>query len=275
MSALRAEGRWGGKVTSRPLPDAHDELAELDPALARSLAEIWWTQSATELRVASSFAIVQGALEGLGAEASLIALAHRAIDDEHRHAQLCLELATRYAARATSDTAPDTAPGGRTLAPPPALPHQQPRHEAAASEALRRCLFVVGQCALNETFASAYLTTAHKPAASPLARAALHELLRDEIDHSRLGWAYLSTLPASLRDEVSDWLLPLTIANLREWRTSAASHAHAYERHGVPSAEAVRVALDEVLGEVLLPGFAHVGLDTRALERWVRAGAQT
>jgi hypothetical protein len=255
---LSPTGRWGGRVTSRALPDATDELASLDPSLARALTQLWWMQSATELRVATSFAIVHEALGALGAEPALVALAARAVDDEHRHRALCLELAARYA--------------GRAVEPPPALPPQQPAHALAASEDERRALFVIGQCALNETFASAYLTTAHRGATSPLARAALHELLRDEVDHARLGWAYVSTLPAARRAAISDWLVPLTIANLREWRASAASHTEAYEAHGVPRAEAVRAALDEVVREVLVPGFAHAGLDVRGLERWARAG---
>ena len=36
-----------------------------------------------------------------------------------------------------------------------------------------------------------------------------------------------------------------------------------------------RVALDEVVTGVLVPGFAHVGLDVRALERWAAAGLAT
>jgi hypothetical protein len=248
-------------VTSRALPDAHDELASLDPSLARALTQIWWMQAATELRVATSFAVVHEALDTLGAEPSLVTLAARAVDDEHRHRALCLTLAERYA--------------GRALEPPPALPPQRPAHALASSEDERRVLFVIGQCALNETFASAYLTTAHRGATSPLARAALNELLRDEIDHARLGWAYLSTLSAQRRASISDWLLPLTVANLREWRTSAASHTEAHEAHGVPRAEAVRAALDEVVREVLVPGFARAGLDVRGLERWIRTGLPT
>lgn len=261
MIAPSPRGRWGGRVTRRALPEAVEELASLDPTRAEALSRIWWTQAATELRVASSFAVVHEALASLGAEPSLIALAERAVDDEHRHAALCLELASRYAAR--------------DLAPPPALPTQRPSHPGARDDAERRALFVVGQCALNETFASAYLTTAHHGAESPLARAALNELLADEIDHARLGWAYVSTLPRAMRDAISDWLVPLSIANLREWRTSAASHLDAHEEHGVPRAEAVRAALDEVVREVLVPGFARAGLDVRGLERWARAGLPT
>lgn len=261
MSALSPDGRWGGKVTSRPLPDARDELAALDPSLRETLAEIWWAQSATELRVAGSFGIVHEALAALDADAPLVTLSARAVDDEHRHAALCLDMASRLA--------------GRALAPPPPLPPHHPHHRAALDEAERRSLYVIGQCALNETFANAYLTTAFHDTTSPLARAAIQELLRDEIDHSRLGWAYLSRLPEARRARISDWLVPLTLTNLREWHESATTHSHAYAAHGVPAADDVREALAETVREVLVPGFEHVGLDVRALSQWVRAGMPT
>ncbi len=248
-------------MTSRPLPDAADELAGLDPALRGELSKIWWAQSATELRVATSFAVVHRALSDLGAEPALTALAARAVDDEHRHAALCLDMAQRL--------------HGARWRRPPRCPRSEPQHPEALDEDERRALFVIGQCALNETFANGYLTAAYRDTTSPLARAAINELLRDEIDHSRLGWAFLSTLPASRRARISDWLVPLTLTNLREWQRSAATHTHAFERHGVPRAEAVREALAEVVRDVLLPGFEHVGLDTRALARWVRAGMPT
>lgn len=261
MIAVSPTGRWGGRVTCRALPDSRDELASLDPALRRELARVWWTQSATERRVASSFAIVHGALRDLGAEPPLVALAERAIDDEHRHAALCLDMAQRLA--------------GDDVAEPPPLPPRRPLHREAADDDERRALFVIGQCALNETFANGYLSAALRDTASPLARAAIRELMRDEIDHSRLGWAYLATLPEARRARVSDWLVPLTITNLREWHESATTHAVAYAAHGVPRGDDVREALAEVVRDVLLPGFEHVGLDVRALARWARAGMPT
>ncbi|MBL8678113.1 MAG: hypothetical protein JNK05_03065 [Myxococcales bacterium] len=261
MISVSPSGRWGGRVTSRPLPDARDELDAIDPVVRERLADIWWTQSATELRVATSFAVVHRSLRELGAEASLVALAERAIDDEHRHAALCLEMATRLY--------------GHDVEPPPLLPTRQPHHREALDEDERRALYVIGQCALNETFANAYLSTAYGATKSPLARAAINELMRDEIDHSRLGWAFLATIPASKRARISDWLVPLTITNLREWHESATTHTYSYESHGIPSADAVREALGEVVRTVLIPGFAHVGLDVRALELWSRAGMPT
>ncbi|MCB9592446.1 MAG: hypothetical protein H6719_06920 [Sandaracinaceae bacterium] len=256
---LRSDGRWGGAVTRRALPDGADEIGALGPATRARLARIWLSQAATELRVASSFAVIHRGLVALDADAGLVRLAARAVDDEHRHATLAEELAGRYA--------------GRAVGPPPVLPDQRPGHPTASSPALRSALWVVGQCALNETFASAYLSAGYQGARHPLARAALRELLEDEIDHARIGWAYLGTTSPALRRELSDWLLPLTVCNLREWRRLELPEDDALAAHGVPPLAIAREALEETLREVLVPGFRRAGLDTRALERWIAAGA--
>lgn len=260
MIGLRADGRWGGAATQRPLPAARDEVLGLPVATRARLASIWLSQAATEKRVARSFAVIHGSLASLGADPALVTLADRAVDDEHRHAALCTQMAERYT--------------GGDPGPATTLPEQRPRHAAARTDALRDSLFVVGQCALNETFASAYLSAARKGATSPLARAALRELLEDEIDHARIGWAYLSTAPSDLRREISDWLVPLTVQNLREWRRLGLPDDDSLAMHGVPPSEVAQAALTDAVESLLVPGFRHVGLDTRALERWVAAGAR-
>jgi hypothetical protein len=162
------------------------------------------------------------------------------------------------------------------LTRPPPLPAQQPQHPEALDEDERRALFVVGQCALNETFANAYLTTGvprHHEPAGPRGDQRSCCATRS----TTAAWAGPSSppLPASRRARISDWLVPLTLTNLREWQQSAATHTLAHAPHGVPRAEAVREALAEVVRDVMLPGFEYVGLDTRALARWVRAGMPT
>lgn len=257
-NVISANGRWGGQVTAKPLPESSDELQDLKPELRAQLAQTWWMQSATEARVAHSFAIVHTALQNLRAGDSLVVLSRRAIDDEHRHAVLCRTMANRTAGKVTPEV--------------PALPMVSPTHPHAKTEEERCMLFVVGQCALNETFANAYLSEAYRGAKGPLARAALSELLRDEIDHARIGWAFISTLSPALRTRLSAWLAPLTAANLRQWLAATQYCNHNLEAHGVPHADAVREQLFEVVREVLVPGFLHMKLDTRALERWVTQG---
>ncbi len=256
-------GRWGGKLTSRPLPDAADAIAGLSVDERTVLANVWLSQAATERRVAHSFEVIHEALVELRSDPGLVEASARAIDDEMRHAELCREMASRYA--------------GRSLAPPAELPFVHPAHPEASSESVRRALFVIGQCAYNETFASAYLESAHASATVPLARAAIGELLSDEIDHARIGWAFLSTLTDARRAEIESWLLPLAISNLREWRSLQLPDGPqtVIGAHGVPERENIERALMDAIETLMIPGFKRFGFDTRALARWYANGAPT
>ncbi len=258
---ISAEGRWGGAVTSRALPPVDDEIRGMTASARDELARIWLSQAATEARVAKSFALVHASLAALRADAGLVAIAARAIDDEHRHTALCRTMAESYL--------------GAPVVSTPELPFAPPAHATARSHAERRALWIIGQCAFNETFASAYLSLCHERAEVPFARAAVRELLSDEIDHARVGWAYLSTLDRTQKDALGDWLLPLAVCNLREWRAVRLAEDERLARHGIPAAPEVERALAEALRELIVPGLAHVGFDTRALERWIQGGAAT
>jgi hypothetical protein len=260
---LDPQGRYGGRATSRPLPQGEPRVDALPAAAREHLAHVWLSQAATELRVARSFDVVHGALRELDADPGLIATAARAVDDEHRHATLCKDMAERYLGAAVVD--------------PPDLPFEPPAHALAHTEDERRALYVVGQCAFNETFASAYLAAAQDGATVPLARAALRELMADEVDHARIGWAYLATLPPALKPRIEDWLLPLAIANLREWRLlqdTPHTEPHLVD-HGFPTAPAIEEALTTALQDLILPGLHHFGYRTRPLATWLAQGAPT
>ncbi len=236
-------------------------MNEMPFAEREELATIWLSQAATEARVARSFALVHESLALLGADAGLVEVSARAVEDEHRHEALCRTMAERYA--------------GAPVVPTPVLPFSPPRHHEAKSDRDRRALWVVGQCAFNETFASAYLSLCFDRVETPLARAAIRELLSDEIDHARIGWAYLSTIDAATRATISDWLVPLAVSNLREWRKVRLAEDERLAPHGIPPAGAVEEALSHAMRDLVAPGLAHVGLDVRALERWIANGMNT
>lgn len=262
MNTPAPDGRWKGAVTQRPLPEIDDEIRELPQAERALIAHLWWSQAATEGRVAHSFAVVRDALMRLGAGAEITALAARAVDDEHRHAALCMQMATRYL--------------GHHVAPTIELPFSHPTHPTARSPRLRDALYVVGQCVFNETLASAYLAASLEAAGHPLARSALRELLSDEIDHARIGWAYLGALPQDLREDIIDWLPALAIANLREWRKlTLPTENTSLERHGFLQKDRIEEALLQAMRDLIVPGIAHVGLGSVALERWATNGAAT
>ena len=252
------DGRWHGDVCQRAWPD-EDDVEDLSPEVRARLSRTWLGQAATEARVAVSFAAIHGSLGRLGADPELTALAGRAVDDEHRHAALAEELAGRYA--------------GSQVGPYRSLPAQMPAHPDAETDAIRDALWVVGQCALNETLATAYLDAARQGAKTKSARFAIRELMEDEIDHARIGWAFLAGLSVKEKAPLADWILPLTVCNLREWNRLSLPEDDALWAHGVPPFETARDAIREALSGVLLPGFAHVGVETAALEQWVASGA--
>src|SRR5690606_21067047 len=163
------------------------------------------------------------------------------------------------------------------LPAPPRLPLEVPRHRGASPE-LRDTLHIVGQCVFNETTASAFLETCLAHARGPLATTALRELLSDEIDHGRIGWAHLASLDRQSRAAVTPWLLPMAYLNLHIWRDESPPdprHTDALTAHGAPPGEVIHQALVDALRTLILPGLKELGIDTGRLDAWIDTGAQT
>jgi hypothetical protein len=256
-------GRWSGRLTKRPLPDDDPSIDELPYDDRRSIAAVWLHRAAMERRVADAFEVIRNALRRRNANAPLVELAVRAIDDEYRHAELSRVVASRFA--------------GAELEAPPRLLLELPKH-AGASRELRDTLYVVGQCVLNETTASAFLEACLVHARGAVARAALRELLSDEIDHGRIGWAYLASLSDSARAEVARWLLPMAFLNLRTWREQSPDdprHRAAWTLHGVPPADVTHAALVDALHSLVVPGLEELRMPTCELRAWLDDGAPT
>lgn len=256
-------GRWGGRLTRRELPTDDPLLNALSPRKRARLAAIWLHRAAMERRVADSFEVIHGALTRRRADAQLIGLAERAIDDEYRHAELSRFVASQFA--------------GRELDAPPRLSLVVPKHTGASPQ-VRDALFIVGQCVLNETTASAFLEACLVRAEGTLARCALSELLSDEIDHGRIGWTFLASLATADRNELNRWLLPMAFVNLRQWRRETPDdpdYSAEFAHHGAPPASVIHAAVLAALQELIVPGFERLGMATAPLRRWLAAGADT
>ena len=255
-------GRWGGRLTRRPLPE-DPSIDELSPNDRRALADVWLHRAAMERRVADAFEVIRDALRRRNAGEPLVELAVRAIDDEYRHAELSRVVASRFA--------------GIDLPAPKRLALEVPTH-AGASPELRDTLFIVGQCVLNETTASAFLEACLTHARGAVARTALQELLSDEIDHGRIGWAHLASLPQSTRHEVARWFLPMAFLNLRTWREHSPDdprHRDAWTLHGAPATDVTHAALVDALRTLVVPGLRELGMRTESIEAWLERGAPT
>lgn len=255
-------GRWRGRLTSRPLPESDPSIDRLRDDERALLTDVWLARAANERRVSDSFVVIADALSELRAEPSLVDLARRAVDDELRHAEICRYVASRIA--------------GKTLPPPERLPLAVPPH-ATASPEFRHTLHVVGQSCLNETIASAVLEASIASARGALVTAALRELLSDEIDHGRLGWAHLASVSTELRGKLGRWLPALVRANLKMWRTTPRTYATsaAVIEQGALPAERMEATLLGAVADLIVPGFERLGIATAEVQRWLALGAPT
>lgn len=256
------QGRWKGRLTNRPLPMDDPQIDCLTDNQRSELAQVWLARAASERRVADAFSVIHGAFRDLDGYPELAALAVRAIDDEYRHAELSRQVASCFA--------------GRELAAPERLQLVVPEHPGVAPRLLRT-LHILGHCAMNETFASAYLEAGLLYTRDGLARAALRALFSDEIDHARIGWAHLASLRADEREELAPWLPALVRANLKMWRDSPRPYPtdpllHA---HGAPPAAAVERALLDAVRLLIIPGLEHFGIPVETIRHWLEQGAPT
>jgi hypothetical protein len=242
--ARRLEPRT--QLTRRPLPIDDPTIAALSVAERRVAVGVWHGRAEAELRASGSFEHIAGELVAASASPDLVALARRAVADELRHATICWQVACAFA--------------GTALPAPRRLPVKIPAL-VGASERLRRILHVIGMSCLNETTGSAFLEVCRDGARGPLVCTALHELLTDEIDHARLGWAFVATLDAPTRAEVADWLPTLIAANLDMWRQRPDRPiTDALVEQGCPRWADVDAAVVAAIDDLLMPGFALVGL---------------
>jgi hypothetical protein len=243
------EGSFGlRRVSRRPLPIDDAAVDLLDPEPRSAVAAMWANRSAAELRVAAAFAAIAGALFEVGADPQVLAIVSRAVGEEVRHAEICRRIASRYQ--------------GTPVAWPSPAAATLPQHEGATPNVCC-AMHMIGMCCLNETIAGAYLQSCFAAAEAPLAKAALSELLSDEIDHARVGWAYLASAPlsAETRDDIGVRFGPLRDATIRLWVTQNRSVlGEGVPQHGLISHEAVERAVADSIETLVVPGLASVGI---------------
>ncbi|HEY8945939.1 MAG TPA: hypothetical protein VIM73_16840 [Polyangiaceae bacterium] len=220
-------------------------VSTMQPETRRTLGSLWAHRAQAELTASAMFS-------GLALDCSrgnvspvLLSLTERAVDDERYHSMLSAQMAEHY----LGETIPAFGPSADAL-----------RFETCEAD-LALGLRLLLQCALNETVAAAYLRECHREAISPLVRAAVRELLRDEIDHARIGWAYLGSteLGPRFRDSVRRELPQLLAMVSAAWHKPLTESEYPVG-YGVLSLERTREVADMTLETLVKPGLAGFGL---------------
>jgi Rubrerythrin len=224
--------------------------------LQEVLAAAWAVRYHIETEASLRFGSLVRRLEVAGAPRALVELTERASKDEIRHAAHCERLFRGL--------------GGRTLSgvdrvveyAPPSLPERE-----------RLTYELVSQCCVAETQSTATLVTLLDAAETEELRAVLHELARDEVHHSRLGWAYLAWARPRVDFTFLGPLLPGMVAGSAGPQLFAPPNEEADRpellRQGVVPHSMRRQVYIETLETVVFPGFDTVGVDTAPVRRWL------
>jgi hypothetical protein len=118
---------------------------------------------------------------------------------------------------------------------------------------------------VTETLSAALLIELRKRSGVPEVHDAFDVILKDEVQHSRLGWAHLAW--AAQRGDVSflePHVQPMIAAALDAERTPAAPEDEAaLTRWGVLPARDVAAIAEATIASTILPGLARFGVDAR------------
>lgn len=184
----------------------------------------------------------------------------RALSDEVRHAEICVRVARAYR--------PDVhRPGTSRVIEVPAL------EESGGAGAI---YFAVQQSCVNEGIATVYLQRCIDDTSRPLARAALRDILQDEIHHARFGWSLLASnvVTPSLRAALAEALPAMLERVAVAWITGdgdAPLEAESSCGHGLIAQAALPAVVRDALEGLVIPGFDSVGVATKGAREWAES----
>jgi len=237
------------------MPDAPGERSVREMA-----AHVWTHRLRSELEAAERFGALAPILRASGASPAVVGLAGEAADDELRHAGLCRQLIRHFG----GDPPPEPQISLRWMAP-------------ADLDGRERVLYeLVALSCVTETLSTVLLGELVARARDPICRQAMHEILRDEVNHSRLGWAFLAEEQArGVRDCVGRYLPDMLEATLSDelFRAADTPDPRLTELAGLGSLERPerQRIVREALAHVVFPGLERFGIETAFGKRWLEA----
>lgn len=225
--------------------------------LRRAAGETWALRALGERAAEARFHRIASGLEAVGAPAPVLELARRAPVDEARHFVLCVDAAERFGV-AVPD-APIEIPWTAVGLPD----RQQLLHE------------VVAMCCVTETLSVGFLIEMQRRTLDPSLHAVVHEILGDEVGHSRLGWGHLaferSRMDVSFLGACLPGVLAGTVGEVLFSDPDPDDPALSLGHVGVLDRVTRRVAFSSCMRDVVFPGLDQLGVDTTEGRRWLDA----
>ena len=222
--------------------------------ISQLAAEAWAFRTRVERDAARRFARLAGEIAALDPESPVPAMMRKAALDEERHLGLCAGLAGPVSTEGVA---------GEDRIAPASLGAR----EAALYE-------TVAACCVTETESVATVASLLVEDALPRVREVLHEIARDEVTHSRMGWAHLAREAQACDVRfLAGWIPPMLAGAAGPTFGPFAPALDSPEllRHGVLPISRKRAVFTQTLLEVVFPGLEQFGISTLPAREWLSA----
>jgi len=220
------------------------------------LGAMWAFRARGEHDTAGHYADLARRLRDAGPPGDFAARVAAAAADEARHRDVCAAMAAQLGHPPID------------LSPRP-LPRIAPH---ALQGGARQSYEMVALFCVTESINATLLLRSWQQATDAATRGALHELLADEVQHSRIGWGYLAA-ERGWRDEVASGLPRMLAAATHDEHFLAGpqppSEAVDLAAYGLLAQPSLREVFLEAMHDVVLPGLELCGVDTGAARAWV------
>jgi len=227
----------------------------------RAAAQAWAFRARVEQEAALRFDRLAAVIASFDPGSSVPAMMRRAADDERRHTELCVGLAGRLGQPMTLEPTELV----------PIAPRSLDERQATLYE-------VVAACCITETESMATLTTLLAADTDPEVREVLHAISKDEVVHSRMGWAHLSreasTIEMSFLGPLVPGILAGTIDEALFGPPPADEDAEGLLRLGVLPLAKKREVFLGTLEQVVFPGLERFGVDAGPAKAWLSEAAR-
>jgi hypothetical protein len=217
---------------------------------------LWAFRAGAELDAAARFDRIATALARHDAHRGVVDLARQAAADEVRHHDRCAALARRFG----------------TTPPPKRMRVAPPLRVAASDDRCQTLYEAIAMGCVTESLSVALLLEMKHAAQDDEVDDTIAEILRDEVQHSRLGWAHLAAEHERINLDFVTRQLPGMLADTLHEEVFATPDPHEDESlaglGGLPRRRRVAVVI-AALREVVFPGLARFGIDTTSAEAWL------
>lgn len=224
--------------------------------VGKKVGRLWAFRAEAELEAAARFAKIGRELDALAAPQMVVDLAGEAVADERRHHERCAELALRFGCddfgcieRPAASPTNGVTPNPRSL-----------------------LLEVIAMSCVTESLSTALLIEMRTRAEDRNVRRVVSEILRDEVQHARLGWAHLAAQSGAIDVAFVGPHLPAMLAATVQEEMFEGGRGPGDDLGpfgGLPRSVRRETFVATMQG-VVFPGLRRFGIDTLEAERWIR-----